>query len=249
MSKEAAYQFDQLGALYEDMATWPFRRHIETPSVFAAIGDLRGLDAFEYGCGSGYYSRLMKHAGARQVVGYDLAEGMLDYARRCARREDLDIGFCGVIEGCERNFDVVLAVYVFPYATTIPELKQMAVEMMAPLRPGGRLVALPLHPRYAPAPNYYSGCGFSLSPDDVAEPYRDGGRLRLDLHHGSQNASVHAWYWSQEAIEAALHEAGADMIEWSNPRLAPGHGMEPVPQALQAYVAQPHAAIIQCRKR
>lgn len=250
MSKEAADQFDQLGALYEDMATWPFRKYIETPSVFAALGRLEGLDVLEFGCGSGYYSRLLKRAGARKVVGYDLAEGMLDYARRCAQRDALDISFCSSLdEAGNAAFDVVLAVYVLPYATTLAELDQMAAQMLAPLRAGGRLIALPIHPQYAPAPNYYQGCGFMLTPDDSTQPHREGGRLRLDLRYRQYDASVHAWYWSQQAIEAALRKAGADAIQWSNPTLAAKHDLPEVPPALQAYVHEPHAAIIGCRKR
>jgi len=250
MSREAADQFDQLGALYEDMATWPFRKYIETPSVFAALGSLDGLDVLEYGCGSGYYSRLLKRAGARTVVGYDLAEGMLDYARRCAQRDGLDIDFRSALdETCRGNFDLVLAVYVLPYATTATELEQMTAEMMAPLRPGGRLVALPIHPRYAPDPDYYAGCGFTVTPDDSAAPYQEGGRLRLDLRYRQYDASVHAWYWSQQAIEAGLRKAGAASIRWSNPTLVAGHDLAGVPPALQAYVDKPHAAIVECRKR
>lgn len=250
MSREAADQFDQLGALYEDMATWPFRKYIETPSVFTALGPLQGLDVLEYGCGSGYYSRLLKRAGARKVVGYDLAEGMLDYARRCAQRDGLDIGFRSTLDESTRgSFDLVLAVYVLPYATNLAELEQMAAEMMAPLRPGGRLLALLIHPRYAPDPSYYAGCGFTLTPDDPDAPYQEGGRLRLDLRYRQYDASVHAWYWSQQAIDAALGKAGADSIGWSNPTLVAGHDLAEVPAALQAYVDEPHAAIIACRKR
>ena len=250
MSREAADQFDQLGALYEDMATWPFRKYIETPSVFAALGALEGLDVLEFGCGSGYYSRLLKRAGARKVVGYDLAEGMLDYARRCAQRDGLDINFRSTLDDASQGAcDVVLAVYVLPYATTPAELDLMAAQMMAPLRAGGRLIALPIHPHYAPATSYYEGCGFMLTPDDATQPYREGGRLRLDLRYRQYDASVHAWYWSQQAIEGALRKAGADSIQWSNPTLAAEHDLAVVPPALQAYVDQPHAAIIVCRKR
>lgn len=250
MSRESANQFDQLGALYEDMATWPFRKYIETPSVKAALGSLEGLDVFEYGCGSGYYSRLMKVAGARRVVGYDLADGMLDYARRCAQRDSLDIEFRPSLgPDCRGQFDLVLAVYVLPYATTPVELEQMAAEMMAPLRPGGRLIALPIHPNFEPAADYYEPCGFRLAADDSARPHAEGGRLRLDLCYGQNTASVHAWYWSDKAIEAALHKAGAASIRWSNPALADDYDLPEVLPALQVYVDRPHAALLQCRRQ
>lgn len=250
MSKESANQFDQLGALYEDMATWPFRRYIETPSVKAALGSLEGLDVVDYGCGSGYYSRLMKNAGARRVVGYDLADGMLDYAHRCAQRDGLDIEFRPSLgPDCDGKFDRVLAVYVLPYATTLAELDQMAAEMMAPLRSGGRLLALPIHPQFAPAEDYYEACGFRLAADDSAHPHAEGGRLRLDLCYRQNTASVHAWYWSDKAIEAALKKAGAASIQWSNPTLASDYDLPEVLPGLQAYVDKPHAALLQCIKQ
>lgn len=175
MSKESADQFGQLGALYEDLATWPFREHIETPSVKSALGPLAGLDVVDYGCGSGFYARTMKAEGARRVVGYDLADGMLDYARRVAERDGVPIEFRSRLgPECEGTFDVVLAVYVLPYATTRAELEQMCAEMMAPLRPGGRLVALPIHSRFESDPGYYAACGFTLTPDDPQRPYEEG---------------------------------------------------------------------------
>lgn len=250
MSKESANQFDQLGALYEDMATWPFRQYIETPSVKDKLGSLDGLDVVDYGCGSGYYSRLIKVAGARRVVGYDLADGMLDYARRCAQRDGLDIEFRPSLgPECNGQFDLVLAVYVLPYATTPAELEQMAAEMTAPLRSGGRLIALPIHPRFEPASDYYEACGFRLAADDSEDPYAEGGRLRLDLCYRRNSVSVHAWYWSDRAIEAALKKAGATSIQWNDPALAHDYCLPDMLPGLQAYVDKPHAALLQCRKQ
>ncbi len=249
MSKESAHQFDQLGELYDDLATWPFRRCIETPSVKSALGSLAGLDVVDYGCGSGFYARVMSAAGARRVVGYDLAEGMLDYARQSAERAGISIDFRSMLgPECDGMFDVVLAVYVLPYATSVSELDRMCAEMMAPLRPGGRLIALPIHARYASDPAYYAPCGFTLTPDDPHDPYRDGGRVRLDLRYGQHDASVYAWYWSEDAIGTSLEKAGAISLSWSNPRLDPACDAAEVADALRAYVAKPHASILQCRK-
>lgn len=249
MVKETAAQFDQLGALYEDMANWPFRKRIETPSVKAALGNLNSLDVLDYGCGSGFYSRTLKTAGARRVVGYDLAEGMLSYAERQARFEQLEIEFTSTLApSLAESFDLVLSVYVLPYATTTAELGQMCAEMMGPLRPGGRLIALPIHPRFEPVPSYYEGCGFRLTPDDSQTPYRDGSRIRLDLCYQQHDASVYAWYWSAESIDAALRAAGAATVSWSNPDIDRGRDHEQVPRELQAYIDKPHAAVIECRK-
>ncbi|MEH6421890.1 class I SAM-dependent methyltransferase [Pseudomonas sp. CGJS7] len=249
MAKQEADQFDRLGALYEDMATWPFRKWIETPSVKRAVGDVDSLDVVDFGCGSGFYSRLLKAAGANRVLGYDLAEGMLGYARNTARIENVEIEFRSALTPSDRGaFDLVLAVYVLPYATSRAELASMCADMMAPLRSGGRLVALPIHPNFDPEPAYYQACGFTLTPDRPDRPHQDGGRLLLDLRYRQHIASVHAWYWSAESIESALRSAGAESVEWTLPGLDDRVDVSQVPAELQAYLDRPHAAIVECVK-
>lgn len=134
MTKKAAAQFDELSAVYESMARWPFRRDIEIPSVMSLIGELHNLDVLDFGCGTGMYSRRLKARDARRVVGYDLADGMLNYARRRAETEKFDIDFISELEpGLTGQFDVVLGVYVLPYAKTREELHAMCADMVSGL--------------------------------------------------------------------------------------------------------------------
>jgi ubiquinone/menaquinone biosynthesis C-methylase UbiE len=251
MTKEAAAQFDALAALYEDMAAWPFRRDIEIPSVLEALGDMRGLDVLDFGCGTGMYARMLSSSGARRVVGYDLADGMLDHARRRAEKDGFDIAFTAKLTpDLDGRFDVVLAVYVLPYAQTRDELVAMCADMLRLLRPGGRLVALPIHPLYDPLPSYYEPYGFRLDPEEGSvNPYRDGRRLRLDLCYEQHRASVYAWYWSKETLEACLREAGAASVAWRDPHAAnyAAAGRSP-PAGLRRYLDRPHAALIECRR-
>ena len=116
-------QFDELAGLYENMATWPFRQDMEIPTVLGLLGDLSGRDVLDFGCGTGMYSRWIKERGARRVVGYDVSEGMLAYARRREEKERLGLSFASQLTpDLEAAFDVVLSVYVLPYATTVDEL-------------------------------------------------------------------------------------------------------------------------------
>jgi len=251
MTKHSAAQFEQLADLYEDLSDWPFRRYIETPSVLAAIGDVAGLDVLDFGCGVGTYARMLKRAGARRVVGYDLAEGMLHGARRRAAEEGLDIEFVSALDAVSTaSFDLVLAVYVLPYAQSKSDLDVMCSQMLGPLRSGGRLITLPIHPDYEPNPAYYEPYGFRLIPDRLERAHEDGERIQLDLFFQQRyDASVQAWYWSRRAIESALRAGGAVSIEWRQPRAHPVDGAPPPPLAeLDAYVRKPHAAIVECRR-
>jgi len=90
-----------------------------------------GLSVLDVGCGSGRFSVAVARAGAREVVGLDFAESMLDIARRLAEKE-------GVADRCRflnadfmeqkfaRPFDVTLAIGLFDYvADCMPFLRKM----------------------------------------------------------------------------------------------------------------------------
>lgn len=245
MTNPAASQFETLAALYEDMARWPFRRDIEIPSVMGVLGDLSGKDVLDFGCGTGMYARWIKDRGARRVVGFDLAEGMLSFARRQAAAQGYDIRFVDALtDDLARQFDVVVAVYVLPYAGSRDELDAMCASMARLLRPGGRLVALPIHPDYHPDPDFYRPLGLSYAADDPATaPHKDGGVVHVSLSRGGQSAAFDAWYWSRGSIEAAMRAAGLGPVTWHALTQAEGTQPDVDPAFLRAFLARPHAVV------
>lgn len=54
------------------------------------MGSLKGKTVVDFGCGSGRLSVAAALAGARSVVGLDLAGGMIDMAERLARERSVD---------------------------------------------------------------------------------------------------------------------------------------------------------------
>ncbi|EDT39882.1 class I SAM-dependent methyltransferase [Burkholderia ambifaria] len=247
MTQISESQFDDLANLYEDMASWPFRRDIELPSVMQLVGDAPVLDVFDFGCGSASYSRMLKARGARRVVGYDEAGGMLRYAQRREEKERIGIEFTTELTpDFDRQFDLVLAVYVLPYASTETTLHAMCARIGKLLRRGGRLITLPIHPDYEPQPEYYEPYGFRLRPVNP-DPYTDGGEVRLELCRAHYQASVSAWYWSAATFERALKAAGFVSVNWKNP-LPPGvQGPDSAPDELKAYLRKPHSILMDCR--
>jgi len=244
-SHEPYSQFDSLAALYENMATWPFRRDIETPSVLEAIGDVRGMDVLDFGCGDGTYARLLKQRGARRVVGFDEAEGMLEHARQREKRDALGIEFISNLDTRLANqFDLVLGVYVLPYASDRQALLRMCADMKMLLRTDGRLVTLPIHPQYVADPAYYAPYGFSMTQTPA---HKDGGDLRLDLFHSNYKGSVTAWYWSAASLDDAMRRAGFRQIIHQNPAPKALQPIERAPEFLRPYLSKPHAVILQCR--
>ncbi|WP_127598595.1 class I SAM-dependent methyltransferase [Nitratireductor alexandrii] len=246
MNTASSDQFNEYASIYEDMSQWPFRKYIEIPSVFQEIGDVDGLSILDFGCGTGMYARWLKQRGAGQVVGYDLTEGMLNYARRRAEKEDLDISFVSHL-GPELigQFDLVLGVYVLPYATTRPELQAMCADMVRLMRPGGRLLTLPIHPVYDPHPNYYEPYGFRLIAEDPENPYADGERVKLELCKNGEQGGVFAWYWSATSLERALEQAGLRSLKWRELSASAYPDANQAPKELHAYLQRPHSIIIE----
>ena len=114
-------------------------------SELQVLGDVAGLDALDYGCGTGYWSAWLTRAGAR-VVAFDNSPEQLATCRRF--QEEFGLSFpthqaaAGQLDPAvfpDASFDLVLCEYggmlwADPYRT-VPEVARL-------LRPGGRLAYL-----------------------------------------------------------------------------------------------------------
>lgn len=251
MKSEAAEQFDKLASLYEDMFTWPFRHYFEAPTVLEVVGDLKGGSVLDFGSGGGGYTRLLKERGAGEVVGYEPTAGMCDYARRRAAKEGVDVRYVTELAPeLTARFDLLLSIYVIPYATNPAELDAMCAEMAAPIRPGGRFVAVTINPEFYPAPEYYERYGLRFTPDDPQKaPYSNCSRLRLDLNYHGYTGSVHAWYWKRPAIEQALNRAGIGSVRWHELRAPAYPNIADMPEELRPYQQRPHAVVIEGKRQ
>ncbi len=105
-----------------------------------ALGDVRGLDVLEYGCGAAQWSIWLARQGAR-AVGMDLSAGQLAHARTLVARARVPVRLVQAdaerAPFADRSFDLVMCdhgamSFADPYRT-VPEAARL-------LRPGGRLV-------------------------------------------------------------------------------------------------------------
>ncbi len=240
--------FDEYAGLYEQLAQWPYRKYLEIPALAACLGDLTGQTVLDFGCGPGFFSRWLKQRGAQAVVGHDISAGMLNYARRREEKERQGIIYLAELdETYTAAFDIVLAIYVLPYAPDHEALRALCRSMARVLKPGGRLITLPLHPDFHPDAEYYRAYGFRLIEP---APRRDGGKVRLHLCQPPYDINLDAYYWSAETLAAALADAGFINLRW--PGLTLPAGPAPTPpggfEFLLPYFLRPHVAIIECVK-
>jgi SAM-dependent methyltransferase len=131
---------DAWRAWVADEVTWGLF-HVPERDV-RVLGDVRGLDVIELGCGTAYLSAWLARRGARPVA-VDLTPAQLDTAARCQQR----IGpVFPLIEADAENvplpggsFDLAVSEYG---ASVWCEPGHWIAEAARLLRPGGRLVFL-----------------------------------------------------------------------------------------------------------
>jgi SAM-dependent methyltransferase len=110
------------------------------------LGDVRGKDVLELGCGQGEWSLALKQKGAR-VVGLDNSYGRLKYARRyqelSGERFPLVHASADMAPLADTSFDIVFCDYgamtFLPPERSVPEAARL-------LRPGGLFAFATTHP-------------------------------------------------------------------------------------------------------
>jgi 2-polyprenyl-3-methyl-5-hydroxy-6-metoxy-1,4-benzoquinol methylase len=81
--KMTGTQYDKIADDYNNAG--PLHNTILTGvAVQTYVGNVRGLDVLDLGCGTGSYSRKFIESGANKVVGIDNSEAMVESARRQA---------------------------------------------------------------------------------------------------------------------------------------------------------------------
>ena len=135
--------YDQWAAIYDrDRNPLPA---LEEPLVRELLGDVRGLEILDLGCGTGRHSIRMAGAGAH-VIALDFSSEMLAHARRKTGANDLRFqahDLSQTLPFVAENFDRVLCALVVDH---IEELDKLFSEMHRVCRPNGNVVVSGMHP-------------------------------------------------------------------------------------------------------
>ncbi len=132
---------DAFGQAAEDGA---YNAHYDRPAVLGLVGDVRGLQVLDAGCGPGIYAEELVDRGA-SVVGVDVSDDMVELAqRRLGQRAGiLKADLAEPLPFGDAAFDLVVCAlaihYVADTAATLREFHRV-------LRPGGRAVLSTQHP-------------------------------------------------------------------------------------------------------
>ena len=135
--------YDQWAAIYDRDAN-PLPA-LEEPLLEKLLGDVRGLEILDLGCGTGRHSLRMAAAGAR-VTALDFSSEMLARAREKNREGDVRFQLHDLSQPlpfAAKNFDRILCALVVDH---IEELDKLFSEMHRVCRPAGNVVVSGMHP-------------------------------------------------------------------------------------------------------
>ena len=111
------------------------------------LGDVAGQRILELGCGGGQCSIAFARQGAF-VVGIDLSDEQITFARQLAAQHGVDVRFeqgdaADLGRFAAASFDIVFSAYALHY---VPAIERCLAEAARVLAPGGRLVFSLDHP-------------------------------------------------------------------------------------------------------
>ncbi|WP_414655044.1 class I SAM-dependent methyltransferase [Jatrophihabitans sp.] len=152
------------------------------------LGDVRGQDVLEVGCGAAMCSRWLVGEGARPVA-FDLSAGMLRHARDGARRTGVGLPLVQAdaehLPFRDASFDQAFT--AFGAIQFVADSARLMREVARVLRPGGRWTFATTHPtRWAfpddPGPEGLTATMPYFDRTPYVEVGADGGALYVEHH-------------------------------------------------------------------
>ena len=215
--------YEAIADAYRDSMRLSFREAIETHTLLATVGDVAGAAALDMGCGDGFYTRVLKRAGAAAATGVDVSAEMIRRAEAEERRQPLG---CAYRQADVTSFapaepvDVVVAVYLLSYARSADELRGLCRACHDALRPGGRFAGLCDNVRN-PGPDDGRWRKYGLGRAYPA-PLREGEPVRYTItNDDGTRFEVTNFYLAPETYQEAFRAAGFSDFRWVDAQLHP----------------------------
>ena len=242
------YNENRIAEQYQQAKAQSWRAHAETYSFMNLIGDVDGKRVLDVACGEGHFTRLLRKAGAAEVVGIDISERMIELAREQETRQPLGIEYRvedarAVAE--HADFDLVVGAWLLVYAQTRAELVQMCRGLASRLRSGGRLVTVVGNPAVYgldPLPDYRK-YGFQLSISGRAV---EGAPTKYILLLDDSTLEIENYYMPIAAYESAFAQTGFANFAVHMPEVSPRPDDDPA--YWDDFLKYPSFILLECVK-
>lgn len=184
----------KLKATWEDGDYAAFAQHME-PGALEMLDRWRiapGLRLLDVGCGAGQTAIPAARRGI-DVTGVDIAENLIEHARRRAEADRLsavfDVGDAEELPYADASFDAVLSLIGAMFA---PRPDRVAAELARVTRSGGHLYMANWTPRGMPAQMFQCVAAFVPPPPGFISPalWGDEDTVRARLADGFKNITL-----------------------------------------------------------
>lgn len=222
-------QYDPIATAYRDSKQLPFREFIERYTLFQLLQDIRGANVLDLACGDGFYTRLLKRAGASQVTGIDISKEMIRLAEQEERRNPLG---CTYLHLDAASFappepvDLVVATYLLNYARTRDQLLRFCRVCHDALRPGGRFAGVNDNLRNPPSESV-SLQKYGLRKSCPPVPKEGDVILYTITNQDGRQFEFENYYLEPRTYERAFREAGFRDFRWVELSLHPSQQGNP----------------------
>lgn len=230
-------KFDQITEIYSYSFLWPFRMHVDIPTIKSYLNQSETRTILDYGCGAGFISHWLEKEGEKNIVGFDTSPNMLSLARKNAKKYGLDIIYTSSLDNYFETFDLALAIYIIPYCKNLDEVRSVVQSIYRVLKPNGRLILLTINPDFSTDSEYYRSYGFRLIEK---QPRKDGSSIYFNICIPPYNEIVQAYYYSDSTLGKVILQTGFNYLQYGNMIADHPETIEPFFNYLQC----PHAQLI-----
>ena len=109
-----------------------FNDCIETPILLSMLPEIDGKKVLDIGCGMGQHAKQYSEMGAKYVLGIDISEKMLKYARENFNGANITFRQLALedLSALDERFDLITSSLVFDYAENLDELMKNVYHIM-----------------------------------------------------------------------------------------------------------------------
>lgn len=243
-------EYDGIADHYRDRTINLYNQHVRQYTYRTLLGDYSGLDVLDLACGDGVTSRWFK-PGAARVVGVDISERLIDYARAEEAARPLGIEYIAAdvaTLGKIGEFDRVVATQLLHYAASEAALAAMARTVYDNLKPGGRFVTVNGNFDLT-GEQYARSAKYGVPAVESGETPREGEALKVifTTKEGRQ-AEFFVYCFSSATYRRILEGIGFESVVWHRPQVAPEAVAELGEAFWQDALDYPMDWFIECRK-
>jgi len=210
-------KFDKISQVFSSTVNQT-KEFVRTPLFLKLIGDVRNKNVADFGCGDGFFTRILAQNFARKVMGVDYSEKMIKTAIEKEKVNPLKITY--LLEDVrflrmKEKFDLISAVYLLDYAESKEDLLKMALTAYHHLNPGGKFCAIVPHPHIQPTKDFEFER--KITSLDNKDKFKDGDRLKCEIKKNDKQFEFIFYYWSKDTYNNILSKAGFKDITWVEP--------------------------------